>query len=242
MKFFLLLACFCAMIAAPSPAAETVVLLHGLGRSPWSMAYLASRLERAGYHVVNLSYPSRTVPIEALAASWLPARLDESGAATAARVHLVTHSMGGIMLRLWLTRRAAPANLGRVVMLAPPNAGSEISDRLVAFPPFRWFTGINGRRLGTRPTDLPRSLGPWPVGAPTLGIIAGDHSLNPLFSAWLPGPNDGKVSVASTKLSGMSDAIVLHHSHTWLAWHDDTAAQVVGFLRDGRFTAAAVSK
>jgi hypothetical protein len=229
------------MIAAPAPVAETVVLLHGLGRSPWSMAYLAARLERAGYHVVNLSYPSRTVPIEALAANWLPARLDESGVAAAARVHFVTHSMGGIVLRLWLAGDAAPANLGRVVMLAPPNAGSEVTDRLAAFPPFRWFTGVSGRRLGTQPTDLPRSLGPWPAGAPALGIIAGDRSLNPLFSAWLPGPNDGKVSVASTRLAGMSDIIVLHHSHTWLAWQADTAAQVLAFLWDGRFVHAAAS-
>lgn len=247
------------MSAASLPAAETVVLLHGLGRGFRSMSYLESRLERAGYHVVNVAYPSRTMPIETIAAEWLPAMLRESGATGTGilpvmgradqntgetRVHFVTHSMGGIVLRQWLASAPAAerANLGRVVMLAPPNAGSEVSERLVAFPPFRWFTGVNGRRLGTRATDLPRALGPWPAGAPPLGIIAGDRTLNPLFSAWLPGPDDGKVSVASTRLAGLTDAIVLHHSHTWLMWRADTASQVIHFLRDGHFNAPPLSK
>jgi triacylglycerol lipase len=241
MKLCAALACFSLMPAAPSPAAETVVILHGLGRTQWSMAHLASRLGREGFEVVNLSYPSRTVPVETLANEWLPARLRESGAATATRMHFVTHSMGGIMLRQWLATQPAPANLGRVVMLAPPNAGSEVVDRLAAFPPFRWFTGINGRRLGTRVGDVPRSLGPWPPGAPPLGILAGDRSLNPLFSAWLPGADDGKVAVASARLAGMSDFLVLHHSHTWLAWHRDTAAQIRHFLRSGQFDRATLS-
>ncbi len=232
------------MAIVHAQATETVVLLHGLGRTYLSMSHLAAELERAGYHVVNLSYPSRTLPIETIASDWLPTQLRASGAAPAPRVHFVTHSMGGIVLRQWLAH-AAPAeraNLGRVVMIAPPNAGSEVSERLAGFPPFRWFTGENGRRLGTRVTDLPQALGPWPVDAPPLGIIAGDRSLNPLFSAWLPGPDDGKVSVASTRLAGMTDAVVLHHSHTWLIWRADTVAQVLSFLRVGRFDTAATPK
>jgi triacylglycerol lipase len=227
---------FCLLMATVhARAAETVVLLHGLGRSSWAMSYLASGLEREGYVVVNVSYPSRTLPIEAIAAEWLPKILRESGADRATRVHFVTHSMGGIVLRQWLSHQPAPPNLGRVVMIAPPNAGSEVTERLAKFPPFRWFTGVNGRRLGTRATDLPKMLGPWPAGAPALGIIAGDRTLNPLFSAWLPGPDDGKVTVASTRLAGMTDAVTVHHSHTWLMWRKDTAEQVLSFLREGRF-------
>jgi hypothetical protein len=150
--------------------------------------------------------------------------------------------MGGIVLRQWIASQPPAVNLGRVVMLAPPNAGSEVSDRLANFPPYRWFIGVNARRLGTRVTDLPRSLGPWPAGAPPLGIIAGDRSVNPLFSAWLPGPDDGKVTVASTRLAGMADFVVLHHSHTWLAWRADTAGQVVSFLREGRFDPTAAAR
>ena len=224
--------------AASAQTADTVVLLHGLGRTQWSMARLAHALEHDGYRVVNLTYPSRTLSVDALAADWLPARLHVTGADTAPRLHFVTHSMGGIVVRQWLRHQPAPPNLGRVVMLAPPNAGSEVSDRLLAFPPFRWFTGANGRRLGTRAEDLPRALGPWPAGAPPLGIIAGDRTLNPFFSAWLPGADDGKVTVASARLTGMSDFIVLHRSHTWLPWAADTIAQVRAFLQQGRFVRA----
>jgi pimeloyl-ACP methyl ester carboxylesterase len=242
MKLSFALMCFSLMAAVDTQAADTVVLLHGLGRSSWSMAYLAAGLKRDGYNVVTLSYPSRTVPIEELAAEWLPKMLRETGADGASRVHFVTHSMGGIILRQWVSRKTVPANLGRIVMIAPPNAGSEVTERLAAFPPFRWFTGVNGRRLGTRPTDLPKMLGPWPAGASALGIIAGDRTLNPLFSAWLPSPNDGKVTVASTRLAGMTDAVTVHHSHTWLAWRKDTRELVRNFLRDGRFQSIPASR
>lgn len=232
---------FLAMVVSSS-AADTVVLLHGLGRTSWSMSRLATALKADGYRVVNLTYPSRSLPLESLARDWLPSQLQSHGLATAApdsRVHFVTHSMGGILVRLWLRERGAPAHLGRVVMLAPPNAGSELTDRLTAFPPFRWFTDVNGLRLGTRPDDLPRALGPWPTSPlparGELGVIAGDRSLNPLFSAWIPGPDDGKVSVASTYLAGMSGHKVLPFSHTWLGWRAETARQICSFLRDGRF-------
>ncbi len=230
---------------------ETVVLLHGLGLGGWAMARLGSALTREGYHVVNLSYPSRTVPLEILARDWLPAQLAAHGTdpVDTPRLHFVTHSMGGILVRAWLDeqRRAGipfPAHLGRVVMLAPPNAGSAVPDKLEKFPPFRWFTGVNGRRLGTAPTSAPNTLGPWPAAAPDparrpgsgeLGVIAGDRSLNPLFSCWLAGPDDGKVAVASTHLAGEHAHLVLHHSHTWLQWRADTARAVSTFLRTGRF-------
>lgn len=257
---------------ATAVATDTVILLHGLGRTSWSMSHLASTLTRDGYHVVNLTYPSRTVPLETLAHDWLPQQLRAHAAtpsaasdssttapsftapdAPAPRLHFVTHSMGGILVRLWLRDCGAPANLGHVVMLAPPNAGSELTDRLNAFPPFRWFTGTNGRRLGTAATDLPRALGPWPTAAsldsastpasvpagPALGIIAADRSLNPFFSALLPGPDDGKVTVASTRLAGMTDHLVLPYSHTWLAWHAETARQIRAFLVTGHFRPSA---
>jgi hypothetical protein len=204
------------------------------------MSRLASALEREGYRVLNLSYSSRKRTIESLANDWLPGELDKAGLAPPtlaanARVHFVTHSMGGIMVRLWLRDRGIPPHLGRVVMLAPPNAGSEVPDRLATFPPFRWFTGVNGPRLGVGPDSLPRTLGPWPASAPELGVIAGNRSLNPLFSSWLTGANDGKVTVTSTHLAGEKDHLVLPYSHTWLGWRQETIAQVVAFVAKGQF-------
>jgi len=221
-------------------SADAVVLLHGLGLAGWAMARLESSLRAKGYRTINLTYPSRSLPIEQLAAEWLPAQLRSRGVAAASRVHYVTHSMGGIVLRAWLREEIQknggrpPATLGRVVMLAPPNQGSAVADRLRRFPPFRWFTGVNGARLGTGADSLPRALGPWPAGV-DLGVIAGNRTLNPLFSAWLEGPNDGKVSVASTRLAGLRDHLVLPHSHTWLQWRADTARAVGHFLQHGCF-------
>lgn len=238
MKLSLLLLC-CLGMAAPATAAETdtVILLHGLGRTRWSMSPLAADLARHGYRVVNLTYPSRTVPLETLARDWLPAQL-AAHAANAPRVHFVTHSMGGILVRLWLRDCGTPAHLGHVVMLAPPNTGSELTDRLNTFPPFRWLTGANGRRLGTAAADLPTALGPWPAPAHPLGIIAANRSLNPLFSALLPGPDDGKVTVARTHLAGETAHLVLPFTHTWLAWRTATARHIRAFLVTGHFQPA----
>lgn len=228
------------MTAVTSP--DAVVLLHGLGRTSGSLARLATALEAEGYRILSLSYSSRSQSLERLATEWLPAQLQAvaaTGPATEAgpKVHFVTHSLGGIVVRLWLRERGVPTNLGRVVMLAPPNAGSEVSDRLEGFPPFRWFTGVNGRRLGTGSNSLPRQLEPWPAAAGDLGIIAGNFSLNPLFASWLPGASDGKVSVASTHLSGERDHLVLPYSHTWLGYRRETIRQVTAFLRRGVFQA-----
>ena len=223
------------MLAAPSSAAEMVVLLHGVASSPLQLSRLAVRLKDAGYDVVNLAYPSRAMSVEKISANWLPAHLRECEAEAAPRLHFVTHSMGGIVLRRWLATQPRPDNLGHVVMLAPPNAGSEVTDRLRSFPPYHWIIGVNAGRLGTRPTDLPATLGPWPADAPPLGIIAGDRTFNLLFSAWLGGPNDGKVAVTRTRLDGMREGIVLHHSHTLLPLYHDTFVQVRSFLRDGEF-------
>jgi hypothetical protein len=252
-----LLAMAATNLAAQAP--DTVVLLHGLGRTSASMARIAHTLRHEGYQVVNLSYPSRRQSIEALATEWLPAQLCSRAlvpdpalaAGTAAapdpseppatapagpQLHFVTHSMGGILVRLWLRECGPPAQLGRVVMLAPPNAGSELPDRLESCVFFHWFTGRNGRRLGTGADSLPRALGPWPAAAADLGIIAGDRPLIPLLATWLPGPNDGKVTVAATHLAGERDHLVLPFSHTWIGWRRETIAQVSAFLRAGHFT------
>lgn len=223
-----------ALVSEDTSVARTVVLLHGLGLHAIAMSRLAHGLEDESYRVVNLTYPSRSVPLEELASAWLPEKLYAAGLDATTPFDFVTHSMGGIIVRLY-RRDVLPTHPGRVVMIAPPNQGTPVVDRLTSFAPFRWFTGVNGRRLGTRADSLPRALGPWPAKAGELGVIAGDHCLNPLFGAWIGEPNDGKVAVSHTKLEGMSDFIVLPHSHTWLQWRASTLVQVKAFLRSGKF-------
>jgi len=208
-------------------AREAVVLLHGLYRSERAMRPLAARLEAAGYAVHNLGYPSITAAPDEL--SSLLREKVEGCCAGAPRLHFVTHSLGGILTRALLAEQA-PANLGRVVMLAPPNHGSEFVD--VFGNAFGWALGPTGRELGTAPSSLPNRLPP-PDYA--FGVIAGTWSLNPLSAFVLPGDSDGTVSVESTRLDGMSDFVAVPASHTFILYSDDAAKQVLEFLRTGRF-------
>lgn len=231
LRCLLLVVALASTLRAREP--ETVVLLHGLGRTGWSMAPLAWSLEREGYRVVRLSYPSLTVPLEHLATDWLPAQLARLSPRPQ-ELHLVTHSMGGILVRAWLAACGAPPELRRVVMIAPPNAGSELAERLAGFAVFRWLTGPNGRRLGTGPASLPPQLGPWP-GPAELGILAGALSTLPHGLGCLPLPHDGKVSVAATHLTGERDHCTLPTSHTFILYRRSTYRQVAAFLRSGAF-------
>jgi len=209
---------------------ETVVLLHGLSRSPRSMKRLEAALSRGGYAVTNVGYPAGRRPIENLSGD-LDARLTEIRADRGRRVHFVTHSFGGILLRCYLGETSLP-NLGRVVMPSPPNGGSELADLLAKIPLVRRAAGPNRRRLGTDPGSLPAILGPVDFD---LGVITGDRSFNPLFSSLIPGPDDGFVGVERAKVRGMTDFLVVPRTHTFIVRSRQVIEQTLKFLRDGSF-------
>jgi triacylglycerol lipase len=209
---------------------ECVVLLHGLGRTGLSMKPLEWFLERRGYRVVNITYPSLRVPIEKIADHELDLALGRRVPQNAGRVHFVTHSAGGILLRQYLATHRVE-DLGRVVMLGPPSHGSEQADRYQRSVLARWLIGPNLPRLGTASDALPQTIGPANF---EVGIIAGDR---PVFR-WHrkdAARSDGKISVASTRLTGMADFLVVHHSHTFMIWNRATMRQIGAFLQHGRF-------
>lgn len=223
---------FNSLAASPNRlASENVILLHGLGRTSHSMAKMQRALEGAGYTVLNADYPSHTALIPKLADDAIGKALAKCRENGATKIDFVTHSMGGILVRSYLARHKVP-DLGRVVMLAPPNQGSEVVDKLGRFKLFKWVNGPAGNEMGTDTNSLPNRLGPanFPVG-----IIAGDRSINWINSLLIPGPNDGKVSVKRTKLAGMSDFIVIHVTHPRIMRNREAIRQTVAFLQNGRF-------
>jgi pimeloyl-ACP methyl ester carboxylesterase len=212
-----------------------VVLLHGIARSARSFGKMQGALEAAGFATLNLDYRSRAKSLAALVAD-IHAPIAAFSAHLDGPISFVAHSMGGLLTRAYLATHLPP-RLGRVLLLGPPNNGSEIADRLSRLALYRAFFGPAGQQLTTRPDAATKALLPGPDYP--LGIIAGDRSVYPIASRLLPSPNDGRVSVASTKLEGMTDHVVIAAAHPFLVRDQRAIAQTIAFLRDGRFTPTA---
>ena len=210
-------------------AQDFVILLHGLARSARSMNVMKLALEGAGFSVINCDYPSTQHCIEYLAKEVIEDAL--SYCPDTAKIHFVTHSMGGILVRQYLSERMIE-NLGRVVMLAPPNRGSEVVDRLSEVPGYAWFNGPAGKQLGTGENSVPNSLKGCEF---ELGIIAGNRSINVFLSMMLSKPDDGKVSVENTKLDGMADHRVMPVAHPFIMKNKGVIHQTIHFLKQGMF-------
>lgn len=215
-------------------ADDCVILLHGLARTASSMDKLQSHLEQASYRVVNVDYQSRKHPVATLAEMAIGEGLQQCHQHSANQIYFVTHSLGGILVRQYLNQHDIP-ELSRVVMLGPPNQGSEVVDTLRDVPGFEALNGPAGLQLGTGETDIPRQLGPVDFD---LGIIAGTQSINLILSTFLPATDDGKVTVKSAQVEGMSDFITLPVTHPMMMKNATVIAQTLYFLEHGAFDKA----
>jgi pimeloyl-ACP methyl ester carboxylesterase len=212
-------------------ASECVVVLHGANRSWRSMRPLAKALRAGGYTTVNVDYPSRAGRVDELVPLAVETGLKECRATGAHLVHFVAHSLGGILLR-YAHEREPIDDLGRVVMLAPPNTGSEIIDKTRGIPGSTMIAGEALMQLGTDAESVPAQLGPVTF---ELGVIAGTRTINPLLSTMLPNPDDGKVSVARTRVGGMTDFLVVEDSHHFMLTDDVVSRNTLLFLQTGAF-------
>lgn len=241
MRLFLLIFALMATTAFPAAAVsgqEQVILLHGLCRTSRSMTVMEQSLTQAGYKVRNVDYPSRTGSIEQLSETVVGKAVADCERDGAVKIHFVTHSLGGILVRSYLAHHSVPA-LGRVVMLGPPNQGSEVVDKLGSWWLFKKLNGPAGSELGTGPDSAPNRLGPANFCA---GIIAGNWTINWINSLLIPGRNDGKVSVERTKLAGMADHVVIAAAHPFIMKNPVAIRQTIGFLQNGRFDHAVAGK
>ncbi len=224
----------CAQDTAPAAKPnECVILLHGLARTAFSMQRMKRALEGNGYRVANVDYPSRDHKIEVLAPLAIKDGLQQCGEnSETTAVHFVTHSLGGILVRAYLADNEI-ANLGRVVMLAPPNQGSKAVDEMERIPGFDWLNGPAGYQLGKGSESVPLRL-----GAPEFdfAVIAGNLTIDPITSALLDDPDDGKVSVSDTRLEGMRDFVVVPVSHAMIMQDRDVIRLVMNYLSRGSFS------
>ena len=211
---------------------ETIVLLHGILRSKMDMIALEKSLAENGYDCINILYPSREKKLEDIA-EFVDTQIKSHASFSPEKpLNFVTHSMGGLVTRYYIATYT-PENLGKVVMLSPPNSGSEFADFLsenkYLSPLFKGIFGPASEQLKTTHRHIDGDI-TYP-----LGIIAGSASINPLAPWILEGEHDGIVPVERTKIEGMTDHITLHSNHTFMMFEPKVINQVLYFLENKRF-------
>lgn len=206
-----------------------MVLLHGLWRGWRAMEPLARALGREGFSTLNLPYPSTRLPIPTLVGR---IKSEITTAFPEQPVHFVTHSLGGILIRALLAEESSVLP-GRIVMLAPPNGGSEIVDWSARHPLVRRLLGPAGRSLGSR--GFASQLPDLPPDA-DVAVIMGDRCSLPLFARLLEDRNDGIVSASKGRIAGLKEFAVIHADHTFIQMHPDAVRLTTGFLKTGNWS------
>lgn len=200
--------------AMPNRSPDLVVLLHGMGRTSYSMVPLKEALERAGFDVLNIGYSSTCCGIAELGERVRLQIAAERG--SHARVHFVGHSLGAIIARLILSDSTAVPGARRLVMLAPPNQGSKSAD---FFAPVAGWLLEPMDELRTDSTSTVRRM-PTPRGI-EIGVIAAR--------------DDGKVMMDDTHLPNEAAHVVVDGYHTFIMRREDVHQLTIHFLREGRF-------
>lgn len=209
-------------VSNPSENGDYVIMIHGLGASSAYFRPLEKALKAEGYSTIRVGYPSTRYSIEKLSDQIFPLILKKT-ADKNKKIHFVTHSLGGLLLRYYLHDNTIE-NLGIVIMLAPPNRGSEIIDFYKENSIVSSLIGPAAMQMGTEKTDLPHLLGD-AYFSPI--IIAGTKSYSEYFSSILPGDDDGKISVFNCSINGMKELITLPYTHEQIVRRKETINIIV---------------
>lgn len=210
---------------------EFVIILHGLRGSSRSFLKMQKVLSAQGFSVCLVDYPSTRDSLGVLADSAIAGAVRLCRQAGAKKIDFVAHSMGAILVRYYLRQKKIP-ELGRVVLLSPPNHGTEVVDAFAWSALFRKFNGPAGMAIGAAPDGLVQSLGPPDY---EVGVIMSTRSINPLASLFISGKDDGRVSIESAKLEGMKDFALVSSNHHVIMKKEKTIEKVVQFLKYGTF-------
>lgn len=210
---------------------ECVVLVHGLWRSGFAMRSIADDLEDYGFHTVRIDYPSTEMEIPQLAEAFISDGVEQCQQAGAKNIHLVTHSMGGILARQYLQNHTLPQG-SRVVMLSPPNQGSDLSKKFSSNSWYRWLVGPAGASLTQNDNGIINQL--LEVDEP-IGVIAAYRNWSLWPESWLPSPNDGTVSVKNMMLKEMDDVILVKSGHATMRYKEEIHHQIRHFIKTGGF-------
>ena len=210
---------------------ECVILLHGFGDIKLSMSFLENECLKKGYTTYNLGYSTAGETISSLSEKILTAVIRKCRKKGFSKIHFVTHSMGGLIVRYYLQNNELPEG-SRIVMLSPPNKGTEVADFLKSNVLYKLFAGDVGQELCTD-SKIIRNLKEINI---EIGIIAGNKSYNPFFSEIIPGEDDGRISIENTKLENMTDFLIVNGSHLTIKHRQEVSEQMVYFLQNGKFT------
>jgi len=225
-----------SLVPLDCSATKCVILMHGLARSHHCLDKLADKLRKENYVVVNRDYPSTRKSIKTLAEEDLASMVASCSTYHPDEINFVTHSMGGIILQYYLQHHTIP-HLHNIVMLSPPNHGSEVADLLKNLWLYKWMAGPAGQELTTEATSVPNQLKL--TGDYHIGVITGSYSLVP-FSYYIFGDgNDSAVSIKSSQTKCMKDFITISSSHPFIMKNDHAHREIIYFLKHGKFEHAA---
>ena len=210
---------------------DHVILLHGMYRSAYAMKPVERFFTEQGYKVTNISYPSTEQDIESLVNNYLAPVVESLMSGENTKLHFVTHSMGGILVRYYLQHNGVD-NLGKVVMIAPPNHGTALAELFADSSVIDTNSGPAKEQLSSQSDSWVNQLGPVDF---ELGVIAGNYNKNPITAWLLAGDDDGVVAVESTKVENMNDFITVADKHFRLRSNKTVLQQAAYFLKYSAF-------